>query len=116
MEKLVCTSCGAPINPKTGVCPYCGSRYRIDYDLPRPVPIMVENPHVIRLGARANYPLEAFDSLTPDELSKLAIDQLAHNMADALAGYMDIKTYRNYETRSLVVDANLRVVPPDFRF
>ena len=114
IEKLTCTSCGAPINPKTGVCPYCGSRYRIDYDLPRP--IMVENPRVKKLGARISYPLEAVESLTLDELSKLAIDQLAHKMADALAGYMDTKTYQDYNTRSLVVDARLRVVPPDFRF
>lgn len=77
---------------------------------------MVENPRVIKLGARTNYPLEAVDSLTPDELSKLAIDQLAHKMADALAGYMDMKTYQDYNTRSLVVDARLRVIPPDFRF
>lgn len=77
---------------------------------------MVENPRVKKLGARISYPLEAVESLTLDELSKLAIDQLAHKMADALAVYMDTKTYQDYNTRSLVVDARLRVVPPDFRF
>lgn len=116
MKKLVCTSCGAPIDPKTGICPYCGSRYQIDYNVPIPVPIMVEHPRVQRLGARAEYPLEWLDDLTPEELSKIAIGRLAHEMAEALVGYMDIKTYRNYNTQSLTVDAELRVVPPDFRF
>jgi hypothetical protein len=116
MEKLVCTSCGAPIDPKTGICPYCGSRYRIDYDLPRPVPIMIEHPRIQGLGARVCCSMEEFEHIPPDELSKIVIDRLAHKMANALVGYMDIETHKDYNTRSYITDARLRVVPPDFRF
>lgn len=116
-EKLVCTSCGAPIDPKRGICPYCGSRYRIDSDLPRPVPIMVEHPYVQRIGARCSIPFDAAASyLTPNELREIAMSNLTHSIAESLAGYMDFKTHRNYATDSLDIDAALRVVPPGFRF
>lgn len=117
IEKLTCTSCGAPIDPKTGTCPYCGSRYKIDYDLPRPVAIMVEHPRVQKIGARCSIPVDAAASvLTPNELREIAMGNLTHSIAESLAGYMDFKTHRNYATDSLDIDAALRVVPPDFRF
>ncbi len=117
MEKLVCTSCGAPIDPKRGICEYCGSRYRIDYVGPQPIQVMVEHPRVQRIGARCSIPLHAAASvLTPNELREIAMSNLTHSIAESLAGYMDFKTNRNYATDSIDIDAGLRVVPPEFRF
>ena len=77
---------------------------------------MVESPRVEKLRARVGYPRYAFESLTTEELSAIAVKDLAHNMAETLIGFMDIKTYRNYERDVIEVQADLRVVPPSFRF
>ena len=76
MEKLVCTSCGAPIDPKTGTCPYCGSRYRIELHRPEPIVIQVENPRIQRIAVRCNIPMEMSDVVTPNEMRDIAMRNL----------------------------------------
>lgn len=116
MEKLVCTSCGAPIDPKTGTCPYCGSRYRIELNRPEPIILQVENPRVQRIAARCNIPMEMSDVLTAEEMREIAMNELTRNIAECIQGYADYKTSTDFRSRSIGIEASVRIVPPNFKF
>ena len=116
MEKLVCTSCGAPIDPKTGTCPYCGSRYRIELNRPEPIFIQVENPRIQRIAARCNIPIETADVLTAEEMRDIAMRNLTNSIAECIAGYADFKTDNDFGSRSIGIEASVRIVPPHFKF
>ena len=116
MEKLVCTSCGAPIDPKTGMCPYCGSRYRIELNRPEPIILQVENPRIQRIGARCRIPAQAAAELTPEQMREIAMDELTHSIAKCLECYMEFETRNDFRTDSIDVDGSVRIVPPGFRF
>ncbi len=116
MEKLVCTSCGAPIDPKTGTCPYCGSRYRIELNRPEPIFIQVENPRIQRIAARCNIPMETADVLTAEEMRDIAMRNLTNSIAECIAGYADFKTDNDFGSRSIGIEASVRIVPPHFKF
>lgn len=116
MEKLVCTSCGAPIDPVRLICPYCGSRYRgVKSDYPiRPMIVRVENPQVQPLVARLEYPPDR--RLTAKQVSEMAIKDLTYQLAEALGPYLTLETGHNMINGNVQITGRVRLVSPDFRF
>lgn len=114
MRELKCTNCGAPINPKTMRCEYCGTQYKID------------NEQIVRIETFQN-PCKVYKSqmIIPDEhvraigeneMSRIAIRQLSQNLADAIAENMEL-TYE-HEPMSMAhrCTARVRIVEPKYTF
>ena len=115
-EKMICTSCGGPIDPVRLICPYCGSRYRsVKSDYPvRPMIVKVENPQVQTLAARFEYPPDR--RLTAEQVSKMAIKDLTYQLAEALGPYLTIETGHNMLNDNIQITGRVRLVSPNFRF
>ncbi len=110
---MTCTHCGAPINPKTNRCEYCGTSYESDI--------------VTKLQIETyTRPCEVLQSciVVPDELiiaggddaKKYIIDKLSRNLADALVPYMRVETEFMPEFNRYQVRSNVRVLYPDYKF
>lgn len=115
-EKMICTSCGGPIDPVRLICPYCGSRYRnVKNDYPvRPMIVRVENPQVQTLAARLEYPPDR--RLTAVQVSEMAIKDLTYQLAEALGPYLTLETGHNMINGNVQITGRVRLVSPDFRF
>lgn len=115
IEKLECTSCGGNIDPITGICEYCGSRYLIKA-APGFYPIMVESPRVQRIRGAVSIPNEMIRVTSEETAAEYAINRISHNLAEKLAEYMKIRTSNDYYHNALIVEGEIRLVPPDIRF
>ena len=115
-EKMICTSCGGPIDTVRMVCPYCGTKYRsIKSDVPvLPKIVRVENPQVRTLAARVEYPSDW--GLTSVQVSEMAVKDLTHQLAEALGPYLMLETGHSMITGNVQVTGRVRLVPSDFRF
>lgn len=115
-EKLICTSCGAPIDPVRMICPYCGSRYfkAEDYDGPPRMVVRTENPQVQTLIARVEYPSDK--RLTAVQVSKMAIEDLSYRLAEAIGPYLTLESGQNMTNGNIQITGKIRLVSPDFRF
>lgn len=115
-EKMICTSCGGPIDTVRMVCPYCGTKYRsVKSDAPvLPKIVRVENPQVHTLAARFEYPPDR--RLTAAQVSKMAIKVLTDQLAEALGPYLTLETGHNMITGNVQITGKIRLVSPDFRF
>lgn len=115
LNKLECSSCGAPINPDTGICEYCGSRYLIKKD-PGFIPIMIEAPRIQRLRGSVCIPNEAICVMSEEKAAEYAINSLSYKLSEKLAEFMKIRTSNDYYNNALIVEGEIRLVPPDIRF
>lgn len=114
-----CPNCGAPI--KGSRCEYCGTQFHQDYDMRLPqINIIREDRPCDVLGATTIIPRDWIQhGSIPEEteqVSKIAINALSHDLAEALQNYMDLEVEyepweQNYKVRSRV-----RVVRPGYRF
>lgn len=110
-----CPNCGAPI--KGSRCEYCGTWF--ESPLPQ-INIVHEDRPCDVLGAttiiprdwimRGNVPYET------DQVSKMAVDILANDLAETLKNYMNLEIEyepldQNYKVRSRV-----RVIRPGYKF
>lgn len=113
MKRFECECCGASVDPFTGICEYCGTKYKI------------EQGNIIRIEPFHN-PVRAYKSAIeiPDylvkegddieKISKYAVDNLAHNLAEALKPNMDISIEHIPERRTQRVTARIRIVEPKY--
>ena len=115
-EKMICTSCGGPIDTVRMICPYCGTKYRsTKSDNPvRPMIVRAENPQVRTLAGRVEYPSDW--GLTAVQVSEMAIKDLTHQLAEALGPYLTLETGHNMINGNVQVTGRVRLVPSDFRF
>ena len=111
MSRYVCESCGAPINPLSGVCEYCGSRYRIEHGSV----LMVENCKAVKLCAECAIPNEIVFH-NADSASEIALSEMSRKIADTLKDYLKIVTRKDEFLNATIIRGEIRVLPPSFRF
>lgn len=114
MKNLTCTQCGGQIDRDRMTCPYCGTKYKLEYD-----------DHVIRVETFQN-PVKIYKSTieipeyeisrAPEEMSKYVIDCLAHNLADAFKENMEIETVYNPSEMVQKISARVRIIEPKHLF
>lgn len=113
LTKLQCECCGGTINSATGVCEYCGMRYKIEEEQL----VRVETYHnpIRTYKALQEIPQE-FMQIDPEKASQHTVKMLARNLADAIAECMDLST--EYDPRRCVqrVTARIRIVEPKYHF
>ena len=115
MEKLTCQNCGAPLSAD-GRCSYCGTRYKIDYTVEGPRYVTIYSSPVQTLASKTEIP-HRYRRLGDDEaLSKMAVQDLAHSLADGLVNFMRVDVEEDPYRQATIIRGTVRVVAPDFRY
>jgi hypothetical protein len=118
MKELKCKNCGAPLRPD-GFCEYCGTHYKFDTKTDQMSVIGRTYVPADVISAKVVIPRHMTVALqnNADDFSKFALNELAHKLAEGLAGYMRLTV----EDDPGLLDAkairgDVRVLRPDFRY
>ena len=115
MKAMICTVCGAAINPEKMMCEYCGTYYEKDKD-DNVVKIETYQNPIKVYKSEVNIPQEYVYYCDSKEISKLAIEQLSHNLADAIAENMEVDVRYNPIYECQRVTAKIRIIEPKYLF
>ena len=118
MQKIVCECCGGKINPSNLTCEYCGTRYQIRNEFGTNTVHIIRNSHpsVIPLRTKMEFDSSHMSHIPPEQLAEISMQDITHRLAEALAPYVEIETYRDLYTYRQIVQGTIRVVEPNFRF
>lgn len=114
MKELKCKNCGAPINPQTLRCEYCGTQYKRDYD--NVLRIETYQSPCRTYKTQMVIPKEEIKYLGQETVSEIAIKQLSRNLAEAIAPNMELHTEYDPCYMQQKITARVRIVEPNYRF
>ena len=109
MNKYICPCCGGRINRASMTCEYCGTGFKNEHDNLIRIETF-QNP-VVTLGKSIMIDYRDF-CMSPDQLSKYAIEKLAHGYAEVIAPYMDIESRFDPYNAAHILDARIKIVNP----
>jgi len=116
LSELICTHCGAALNPNTLKCEYCGTQYERRRDESYNTQIVLKYPsHIQKLSGQVSIP-DNFFGLSSESAADYSMKELTYTLAEALAPYMKVETMRDPYTHTQIIRGSIRVVEPDFRF
>lgn len=112
MDKYVCDCCGGKINTLTMTCEYCGTKYkRDDDDWAKPIRIETYRNPINTYTACVK--VDAYDVQNdPTTTSRIAVEELAHELAKSIAPNMVVETQRDIYSGGYLVYGTVRVVKP----
>lgn len=117
LQPLICPQCGAAINRKTYVCEYCGTKFKKDEEMINPFAIEILQPGTRVIQSQCVMTEEVVRMMGSKEASEFVIKQMAKEMANQIAPFMDVEISRSdrnpFDTK---VRARLRVLEPTYRF
>lgn len=115
MRKLICECCGAPINPRTYKCEYCGTAYEREVNGNVVRIETFQNP-VREYKAGVEVPAEAVSVMNEHGAANYAIEQLSRNLAEAIAECMQLHTHYDPRSMNHIVTARIKIIEPAERF
>lgn len=110
-----CPNCGAPIQVGKYHCEWCGTSFKRD-DAAQTFVIEKNTRGVRCLETRVAIPRYAYIGTDAEAVSEYTIDQMKHQIADALTGLIRIETCDDYMRDERIFRGTVRVLEPDFRF
>lgn len=114
MKKMQCSNCGGRINPRTYRCEYCGTQYRDEIDQVVRVETYTNPIRVYKSQMMVNdYEMNAVGH---EEIARFAVNNLARNLADAIAENMEVETTYDPRLMSHRMTAKIRIVEPKYLF
>lgn len=113
MKKLICECCGAPINPKTYKCEYCGTQYKREADKVIRIETFTNPVDTYTHGIELNY--DFVECIGHDRASELAIHKLTNALAKQIAPYMKIEVEEDELHRQYRLRSQVKVVRPEER-
>ena len=116
MDKLQCTNCNAPIDPKTYICPYCGTKYMRPKSEIQPMFIEVERSGVHALQSRIVLDRGMIDMIGKENASKICVEKLTNEIAKSLTPFMEVYTDYDPARMAVMMTGRIRVVEPSYRF
>ena len=120
MDALRCDYCGGHINPRTYKCEYCGTQYVKPKDPYSPFELKVVSvpAPVETLGMKMAIPMEQVKDMERMGMpvEKYVRREFANQIAENIAGNIEIYDDFRIDSYEKVYSARLRVVRPDFRF
>ena len=120
LYELKCRNCGGALDPKTLKCPYCGSQYERKNehmgDMVRPVYIQTCPAQLTPLQYQMRVSDEAMRYYPQEEMARICMEEITHELAKALVPYVKIETQRDLCNMQQIIRGTVRVVEPDFRF
>lgn len=120
MDALRCDYCGGHINPRTYRCEYCGTQYVKPKDPYGPLELKVVSvpAPVETLAVNMAIPMEQVKDMEKMGMpvEKYVRREFADQIAEHIAGNIEIYDDFRIDSYEKVYSARLRVVRPDFRF
>ena len=113
MDKYICDCCGGTVNPATMRCEYCGTYYKGAPDnYYKPVRIETYQNPVNTYTARVD--IDEFDikRVGAENVSKIAIQQLASGLAKSLIPNMVVESVRDIQNFRYKVYGIVKIVKP----
>lgn len=114
MERYTCTQCGAPINPATLKCEYCGSSYKDPGNDRLPL-IYIDSPRIHVLQSRRAIPNEVLYNTDIEAMSRYIMDDLLAQLAKHLVPFTEIKVVDDPLLNAKTLRARLRICDPDYK-
>ena len=113
MNKYVCDCCGGTVNPATMRCEYCGTYYKeVADNYYKPVRIeMYQNP-VNTYTACVDIDEFDIERMGAENISKIAIQQLASELSKSLIPNMVVESVRDIQNFRYKVHGMVKVVRP----
>ena len=110
-DKYICECCGGRINRLTMTCEYCGTQYKEEFN------------NVIRLETYQN-PIREFKalfrvtdemihSLSPKEISELAIRNMSNELAKSIAPFCEYKQEHDFIQKGYKITSRIKIVQPN---
>ena len=115
LRMLKCLNCGAPLDPKTLKCNYCGTYHERTHEgivhVIKSIPVMT---HVVQ----AKMVLDRYHllSMPSDELGFYVKGTLTRKIAEEIHPLIEFESCEDIPRQTTICSARLRVVEPDFRF
>ena len=95
MKPLICKQCGGQIDPTTYICRSCGTAYERPQAPVHMIKAVHEDPRFATISASVQI---ADDLLCfrgdPTEVAKMAIEDLTHQLAEAIVPFVEMRTER----------------------
>lgn len=109
----VCECCGGKVNPATLTCEYCGTKYKRDSAdrVPRLYVETFSNP-VRTFSAVTLMDRNDLHLLGPHEASKVAVNALTHELAQAIPSHMLVESEYDPEHMAYKVRGTIKLVEP----
>ncbi len=111
LKPLICTGCGGHIDRETLTCKSCGTAYRLDDNF-MPVRIEVRKGDIKVVQGCVQLPREFVLEMGADEMSKMTLTKMAHNMAEHILPLIEYQTEFDIKHNMYVTYGRLRVVDP----
>ena len=110
MDKYTCQCCGGRINPATMKCEYCGTEYRKEMD--RVIRVETFTNPVRTFEARVSVPDTLFRELSIESASKLAVEELVHELSKSIAPMMEVHNEHDIRTMSNIFSGRIKMIQP----
>lgn len=114
MKPLVCTQCGAAIDPVRMVCRYCGTHYERNHE--DTIKITYHpGPRPEVLQCIAEIP-DSFVTIPSEEIKNCIHSQITRKIAESLEPFAEYQVAEDPVRRTHLVRGRVRVLPPGHEF
>jgi hypothetical protein len=117
MDKLICQCCGAPLDPKTLICSYCGTAHKRNNDyLDRPIMIETFRQPVETFTTSVMFDNELL-MMNPEMASCVAMREVTNKLAESLMHMVCFESRRDFRYGlTTEVRGTIKVVRPVCNF
>lgn len=116
LRELRCKNCGGAIDQRTLKCHYCGTQYVREDGTRRTIYFQSSPPSAVPLRYEMRVPEYSMQHIPQEEIAKICMDEMTHELAKCLVPYIKIETTRDLCNMEQIIRGTVRVVEPDFRF
>lgn len=114
MIELKCENCGAPIDPITHRCGYCGTQYHVNEE--RVIIMEHHTSPVLTFQAKMVIPAYGEDYYNDRTLGEIAMKPLISELSKSLAEGIEVYTWHDVLRMERHILGRVRVLKPDFKF
>lgn len=111
MQKMICECCGGAINPHTLKCEYCGTQYKRD-EYENVCRIETYTNPVETLRVRQNISSEVARDIPLDDISRICLGEMAHQLAEIMYPYIKIRHEYDYKYDEHRITGEIKIVRP----
>lgn len=116
LKPYICPQCGGRVDRARLICESCGTMFRFEDDALDLLKVVAYRPGVHVLMNQRMVSDDMLFSVGAEKASEIALKQMAAEMGQLIAPFMDIKMERNDMLRTTKATSRIRVLDPTYRF
>lgn len=110
MNKYICPCCGGRINRASMTCEYCGTGFKEEHD--NLIRIETFRNPVRTFEAKVSVPDNWFSEFGIESVSKLAVEELVHELSKSIAPMMEVHNEHDLRTMSNIFSGRIKIIQP----